>query len=41
MSKNQELSNLVVDCGVVAKVCSVILQRHDKETVIFKCFALL
>ena len=32
---------MAIDCGIVPKICNVLLERHDKEQIIFKCLAVL
>lgn len=39
--KSDVLSEMAIDAGIVAKLCNVILERHDKEQIIYKSLAVL
>lgn len=40
-SKNEEVSVTILECGLVEQLFEVILQKHDKEHLLLKCFTLL
>lgn len=41
ISKNEQVSALVVESKAVERVSEVMVERHDKEALLLKCFALL
>lgn len=41
LCKVETIGSLVIDAGGVPRILNVILERHDKEPLIFKCLAVL
>lgn len=41
ISKNEPVSQWVVEAKGVERVTEVMMERHDKEPLMIKCFALL